>query len=188
MKKEIITIAGALGGGKSSTADGIAKILGYQRFSSGDFMRKIANDMGMSLNELSTKAETDSSIDTKIDAEVKKAGNLEKAVIDSRLAYHFIPESFKVYLDLPPEIAKQRILNNLKVNALRQQSEKASSEEEIYEKIIHRLESEKKRYKELYNLDHTDKNNFDLVIDTNKNNLEQVINTIVDEYKKWREN
>ena len=186
MKKEIITIAGALGGGKSSTADLVAKKLGYQRFSSGDFMRKLAVKMNMSLNELSTLAQTDESIDVKIDEEVKKAGEQDKIVIDSRLAFHWIPDSFKVYLDLPPQIAKKRILNNLKENTLRKQSENAQTPEEIEKKINSRLASEKKRYKELYGIeDHTDKSNFDLVIDTNKNNLDQVVNLIVSEYQKW---
>jgi len=187
MKKEIITINGCLGGGKSSTADLVAQKLGYTRFSSGDFMRKIATDMGISLNELSIMAETDHSIDQKIDEEVKKVGEMNKIVIDSRLAFHWIPESFKVYLDLPPEIAKERILNNLKINKLRQESESSTSADEIYQKITRRLESEKKRYLEYYGVDHTDKNNFNLVIDTNKNNLHQVVDTVVMEYKKWLE-
>lgn len=186
-KKEIITINGCLGSGKSSTADLVAKALEYQRFSSGDFMRKIATDMGISLNELSSQAENDHSIDLKIDDEVKKIGEMNKVVIDSRLAFHWIPTSFKVYLNLPPEIAKQRILNNLKVNALRQKSESSSNVEEILEKITHRLESEKKRYMEYYGVDHTNLNNFDLVIDTNANNLHQVVNIVVSEYKKWLE-
>ncbi|MCX6704746.1 MAG: cytidylate kinase family protein [Candidatus Woesebacteria bacterium] len=185
MKKEIITITGTLGSGKSSTADLVAKKLGFRRFSSGDFMRKIALEQGISLNELQTRAEKDNSIDFKIDDEVKKVGEMRNIVIDSRLAFHWIPNSFRVYLDLPPEIAKERILNNLKENALRRQSEDSSTSEEIYQKIISRLESEKKRYQELYGLDHTDKNNYDLVIDTNKNNLEQVVDIIVREYQKW---
>ena len=186
-KKEIITISGSLGGGKSSTADLVAKRLNFKRFSSGDFMRNIALDMGMSLNELSLKAQTDKSIDEKIDTQVRKAGELQKVVIDSRLAFHWIPESFKVYLNLSPEIAKERIFKNLTENNLRRESEDSMTPEEIYAKITFRLESEKKRYKELYNIDHTNKNNFDLVIDTNKNNLEQVVDIIVTEYKKWRE-
>lgn len=188
MKKEIITINGGPGSGKSSTADRVAKILNFRRFSSGDFMRNIALERNMTLNELSTKAETDNSIDKEIDNKVKNASKIDKIVIDSRLAFHWIPNSFKVYLDLPPEISKQRILNNLKTNKLRQQSEGSNNIEEVYEKINHRLESEKKRYIELYEIDHTNKNNFDLVIDTNKNNLQEVVNIIVSEYKKWIEN
>ncbi len=184
-KKEIITIAGVPGSGKSSTADGVARALEYKRFSSGDFMRKIALDRGISLNELMTKAETDDSIDISVDSEVRKAGTGEKLVIDSRLGFHWIPESFKVFLDLPLEISKERILNNLKHNKLRQESEGMADAEGVYKKITERLESEKKRYKELYNIDHTDKTNFDLVIDTNENNLEKVIATIVSEYRNW---
>ncbi|MFA5999708.1 MAG: cytidylate kinase family protein [Candidatus Paceibacterota bacterium] len=187
MKKQIITINGFPGSGKSSTADKVAKELGFKRFSSGDFMRNIALKRGVSLNELSLLAEKEENIDIEIDNEVRKAGEGNNLVIDSRLAFHWIPESFKVYLDLPTEIAKERIANNLKTNKLRQESEGHASVEEIYEKITKRLESEKKRYMELYKVDHTDKNNFDLVIDTNKNNLEQVVAIIVAEYKNWQE-
>ncbi|MEI6280524.1 MAG: AAA family ATPase [bacterium] len=185
MKKEIIAITGTLGSGKSSTADCVAKELEFKRFSSGDFMRKIALEMNISLNELNIKAQNDNNIDKRIDDEVRKIGMMNRVVVDSRLAFHWIPESFKVYLDLPPEIAKERILNNLKENELRRQSEDSSNTEEIYGKIISRLESEKKRYKELYGLDHTDKSNYDLVIDTNKNNLIRVVSIIISEYKKW---
>ena len=187
-KKEIIAISGALGSGKSSTADLVAKRLDYTRFSSGDFMRKIAINRGISLNELSLLAEGDTSIDEAIDNEVKKVGEMNKIVVDSRLAFHWVPQSFKVYLNLPPEIAKERILNNLKENPLRKESESSNSEEEIYTKIISRLESEKKRYLELYNIDHTDLANYDLVIDTNKNNLEEVVDIIISKYKEWLKN
>lgn len=186
MKKEIISITGTLGSGKSSTADLVAKSLGFKRFSAGDFFRKIGLDLGISLNEVSKRAETDPEIDKRTDDEVKKVGGMSKVVIDSRMAFHFIPESFKIYLNLPPEIAKQRIFNNLKENTLRNKSENASNPEEIYEKIVSRLDSEKKRLKELYGVTHTDKNNYDLVIDTNKNNLEQVVDIVVSEYKKWK--
>ncbi len=186
-KKEIITINGLPGSGKSSTADLVAKKLNFKRFSSGDFMRVIALDRNISLNELNVHAENNKAVDTSIDDAVRKAGEGRELVIDSRLAFHWIPGSFKVYLDLPLEIAKGRILHNLKGNELRQKSEGASSAEEVYEKIVSRLESEKKRFKELYGVDHTDKKNFDLVVDTDKNNLEQVADIIVREYQKWLE-
>ncbi len=56
-KKEIITICGSLGSGKSSTAKLVAQKLKYQHFSSGDFMRKIALERGITLNELNVQAE-----------------------------------------------------------------------------------------------------------------------------------
>jgi len=186
MKKEIITINGLPGSGKSSTANKVAEKLDYKRFSTGDFMRKIALSMNISLMELSKIAEQDNGeIDKKIDDENRKLKEDNKFVIDSRLAFHFIPESFKVFLDLPLEISKDRIMSNLKTNALRQESEKAKNVDEVYQNITERLESEKKRYLQFYNVDYTNKNNFDLVIDTNKNNLEEVVDIIINEYQNW---
>lgn len=189
MKKHIITINGVPGSGKSSTANGVAEALGYKRFSTGDFMRNIAVSMNITLNELQKIAEVDNGeIDKKIDDENRKLSEQDNFVIDSRLAFHFIPGSFKVFLDLPLEISKERIMSNLKNNSLRAQSEKAENLEEVYKNITERLESENKRYKEYYGVDYTDKNNFDLIIDTNKNNLEEVVNIILKEYKAWLEN
>ncbi len=186
MKKEIITICGGLGSGKSSTADRVAKTLGYRRFSSGDFFRQVGVELGLSILELNKRAEIDPKIDTMTDEKLQNMRNENKIVIDSRTAYHWIPESFKVYLSLPPEIAKNRIMNNLKENPLRNQTEGESKDaEEVYKKITARFESEQKRYWDLYKIDNTKKENFDLVVDTEKNNLEQVVGIIVTEYQKW---
>src|SRR3989338_3872577 len=185
MKKPIITITGSLGSGKSSTADVVAKELGYKRFSSGDFFRKVGMDIGLSVLGLNIRAETDASIDKKTDDEVKKLNDMEHIVVDSRMAPYFVPESFKVYLDLPPEIAKERIVNNLKENKLRQESEDTSSSEDAYQKITDRLQSERKRYLETYGVDTGDKSIFNLVVDTDKNNLQEVAQIIISEYKKW---
>lgn len=188
MKREIITISGDLGSGKSSTADLVAKQLGFSRFSSGDFMRQMAVKMNISLLELSALAEKDFSIDKEIDAEIKKVGEKDKIVIDSRLAFYWLPESFKVYLSLDPKIAAQRISINLNENKLRKESENSNSQEEVYKKILERSESERKRYEEIYGVNHLDKNNYDLVIDTDKDSLEEIAQYIIDVYKNWLTN
>ncbi|MFA6300831.1 MAG: AAA family ATPase [Candidatus Paceibacterota bacterium] len=185
MKKQIITICGDLGSGKSSTAKEVAKILGFEHFSSGDFFRQVGLELGLSINEINKKAETDSKIDEMTDQKLRDMRNEEKIVIDSRTAYHWIPESFKVYLELPQDIAKVRILNSIKDDALRKQSEQVSSLDEVYEKMKERFESEQKRYWDLYKINNKDKNNFDLIIDTNENNLQKVVDTIISRYKKW---
>lgn len=185
MKKEIISITGTLGSGKSTTAKLVAEKLGFKHFSAGDFFRNIGLKLGISVNEVNKRAETDFEIDKMTDDEVRKVDDMNQVVTDSRMAFHFIPGSFKIYLDLPPEIAKQRILNNIKENPLRKKSENSKTPEEIYKKIIDRFNSENKRYKEYYGVDRMDKANYDLVIDTDKNNLEQVAAIVISEYKKW---
>ena len=190
IKKEIITIAGANGSGKSSTAKKIANELGFKHFSSGDFMRQIAKENNITLEELAKIAEKEDWVDKKLDDYVKQAGLEEKVVIDSRLAFHFIPDSFKVYLNLNPKIAAQRMLNDMKNNPARklENNGEIESVEKMVEKSAKRLASERKRYFDLYGIkNHIDHNNFDLIIDTEKNNLEQVVAIIEKEYKKWIE-
>ncbi len=185
MKKEIITICGGLGSGKSSTAKNVANILGYKHFSSGDFFRQVGLELGLSVTETNIRAETDPKIDEMTDQKLRDLNNENKIVVDSRTAYHWIPNSFKVYLELSPEIAKERILNSIKENKLREQSEQVKNSEEVLNKMTERFQSEQKRYWDLYKIDNTNMSQFDLVIDTNKNNLNEVVEIIVSEYQKW---
>ena len=105
MKKSIITLTGFPGSGKSSTADAVAEELHYTRFSSGDFMRAMAIKRGVTLDELQQIAKSDPTIDQEIDQAVRDKGDEENLVIDSRTAFHWIPESFKVFLKIDPHIA-----------------------------------------------------------------------------------
>lgn len=187
-KKHIITIAGKLGSGKSSTAKRIADILDYTHYSTGDFMRAIASDRGVSLGDLSIMAETDPSIDKKLDDRNIEVGGMENIVLDSRLGFHFIPNSFKVFLELDPHTASERILKDKENNPNRSKEATGhfDTKESIIEKIEARLISERKRYKDLYNIDdHTSHDNFDLIINTKDIPLEEVSKKIVEEYNNW---
>ena len=187
-KKTIITFAGKLGSGKSSTANRVAELLGYTRASTGDFMRSIAEKRSVSLGELQKLAETDPSIDHELDDNNRAVGQKEQVVLDSRLGFHFIPDSFKVFLELDPTIAAERILKDAEQNPARHKEGASAfkSKEEIVASTEARLASERKRYKDLYGIsDHTDHANFDLVIDTATMPLEEVAQKIVSEYQKW---
>ena len=146
-------------------------------------MRKVAEYRGLSLEDLGLVAESDRSIDDAIDDEIKKTAQQDNLVIDSRLAYHWIPDAFKVYLKLDPHIAAERIHNH--IHSVGRIGQSAGTTEEIYEKMTQRIESEKKRYKAHYDNDYTNEKNFDLVVDTGENSLEQVAKIILDAYKKW---
>ena len=187
-KKHIITIAGKLGSGKSSTAKMVAEILNYKHYSTGDFMRSIADEKGIPLVKFNKIAENDPSIDKMLDDRNKEIGNMENIVLDSRLGFYFIPESFKVFLELDPSVASERILHDKNFNPNRSKESDGvfDTPESIKEKINFRLESERKRYKELYGIEnHTGHENFDLVIDTEKIPLEEVSKKVAEEYNKW---
>lgn len=192
MKKHIITLTGFPGSGKSSTANDLAKALEYKRFSGGDFTRMVAERHGLTLDafhKLKLDASTKekrldlSSLEHEIDEAIRAAGTQEDIVIDSRLAFHWIPSSFKVMLDLNAEIAAHRTFEQIKTEGRLNQT--ASSEEEVLAKSLKRIESECLRYKTLYNIDYTNKANYDLVVDTGIHNLEETVRLILTEYKNW---
>ena len=185
-KKSIITIAGDLGSGKSSNADKVAAILGYSRFSSGDFARAVAKRHKMTIEELNLHAEEHPDIDHEIDAEVRRTGSKEKIVIDSRTAFHWIPNSFKIYLKLDPKLAAARIYEQMLQG--QRISQHAENVDDMYEKTIERRDSERKRYLTLYGFDSTDISAFDLVIDTATAPLEKVSERIMKGYLRWLKN
>lgn len=191
MKKEIITIAGHLGSGKSSTGKLVAEALGYRRASTGDFMRQMASDRGITLEDLTKLAEKDENIDRELDDHNKNIGNESGVVLDSRLGFFFIPESFKVFIALDPEVAAKRILKDKENNPNRLlEAKNFDSVEQVADSIRARLSSERGRYKTMYGIeDQTAKENFDLVINSGDteydNNQQGVVAKIVEEYEKW---
>jgi len=186
MKKTVITLGGLPGSGKSSTAKGVAAILHYKHFSSGDFWREIAVKEGLTMAELSKKAEKDPSVDEMIDNAVRVTGKKRNIVIDSRLAFHWIPDAFKVFLRIDPQTASGRIFEQMqKVGRV---SETFRSVEQAYRSTLARMKSESKRYRNLYGVDYTDESQYDLVVNTTEHSLMEVVDVIIKAYKKWLKN
>jgi CMP/dCMP kinase len=185
MKKEIITIAGSLGSGKSSTARAVASSLGFQHFSSGDFFRQLAVERGESIEAMNISAEVQRNIDLKVDELIQDMYRSDqKLVIDSRMAWHWMPDSFKVFLVLDPDTAAERIFHHLQQEG--RMSEEAKSVREVRDSIDRRFASEQKRYATLYGVNVTDALNFDVVVNTKHNNLNSVTAIVSAAYQAWR--
>lgn len=182
-KKHIITISGKPGSGKSSTAKQLSKLLGYEHFYSGGITREIATRRGLSLGELNKLAEEDQSIDLEIDEYVKRMSTYERVIVDSRLGFHWIPESFKVFLELDIDVASARIFHD--IDSRMKSAEFAINVHEVGSGIKERIESEKGRYEKLYGINPYHPSHFDLIIDTAQNNPMSVALKIYDNYKLW---
>ncbi|HEY0011139.1 MAG TPA: AAA family ATPase [Candidatus Paceibacterota bacterium] len=182
-KKRIITIAGFLGSGKSSTARCVATELGYTHFSSGDLFRAVAAERGLSIEEINKAAELEKEIDYTVDKRLREMNDSERLVIDSRTAFHWIPASFKVYLSLDPHIASERIYKQIQAKG--RTSQHAESVEDVYNATLERIASETKRYQDLYQLNVNDLSQYDLVIDTEHNDLDTVVGMVIKEYREW---
>ena len=135
----IITISGTAGSGKSTIGKLLAKKLNLKHYSTGDFMRKIAKKRNISLIELSELAEADLSIDQEIDNFSKDLAKQDNFIIDSRLAYHFIPNSIKIFLDANLGIRAQRISKD-------KRTDEPQDLQKLKKEIQQREKSEKKRF------------------------------------------
>ncbi len=134
---------------------------------------------------MNISAEAQRDIDIKVDKLLQEMyRNEEKLVIDSRMAWHWMPGSFKVFLVLDPETAARRIYVHLQQGG--RTSEDARSVEEARNSIDRRFASEQKRYAGLYGVNPTDPLNFDIVINTKHNNLETVTTMLLAAYQAWR--
>lgn len=185
-KKHIITLSGKPGSGKSSTADKVAEMLGYTRYSSGDIVRNYVRKHGMSLAEFNKRATTDHSLDEAVDEELRKLRDVKDIVVDSRLGFYWIPESFKVYLDLDIDVATARIYKDTISNAGRGVGAgTATSLADASRQVQSRLNAETRRFKRLYGVDPYRNSNFDLIINTSRHSPQTVALTVFDHYKKW---
>lgn len=185
-KKHIITISGKPGSGKSSTADRVAELLGYTRHSSGDMVRTILQREGKTLQEYNAQAIDDHSLDAKVDEYLRNLRNKKDIVVDSRLGFYWIPESFKVYLDLDIQVATVRIYKDAVSNNMRMKSgEIVNSLDLVSKQVRERMEGERRRFRELYNVDPYNQAHFDLVIDTSRHSPQTVALTVFDVYRRW---
>ncbi|MFW5865679.1 MAG: (d)CMP kinase [Nanoarchaeota archaeon] len=175
----ILTLNGKGGSGKSTVARILAQKLDFKHYSSGDFMRSLARERGLSLLELSKLAESDKSIDEEIDRRQIKLGEKEDDfIIDARLAAHFIPDSVKIFLECDDMTRAKRIL------AANRSEEDNPDIDTTIANIRTREASEVKRYGTYYGFNPYDVSNYDLVIDTSTRSPEEIADMVLDHIKR----
>lgn len=162
----IITISGMPGSGKTTVGKIIAEKLNYNFFSAGELRGKIALDKGLTLDELNSLGETDKTTDTTVDDYQKKLGREnDDFVIEGRLSWYFIPNSYKIFLDCDSKTAADRLI---KSREQRPDESLPSDHEKVRDVIEKRVRSDAKRYRTFYDLDYQNPKNYDLVIDTSE--------------------
>ncbi len=156
-----ITLTGNLGSGKSSVCTELSA-LGWDIVSSGDIFRGIAKERGISVEELNIIAKTDKSIDKSIDERSVRLGSeLDHTVFDSRLAWHFVEKSYKVFLLVDTYEAAIRVFSGVQRDA-----EEYGSLIDAQKGLKRRADLERTRFQEIYGIDYYDRANFDLVIES----------------------
>lgn len=185
MNIHIITMAGDIASGKGTVTSLLKQELGYEIYKNGEYVRKLAKDMNMSIVEFQEYLNAHE----EIDREIEKSASLyakdhDNLIIDARLGFYAVPYSFKVYLKVDLKEAAKRAYND----SLRKDTEKYESIESAMKDIKYRYEQENMRYLKTYNVRRDDMSNYDLVIDTTNMSPEEVASKILKEYKAWLKN
>lgn len=171
----IITISGSPGSGKSTIARRVAKKFGLNHYSSGDFMRQMARKKKISMLELIKIADKTRDVDDEIDEWLSKLGKYEdNFVIDSRLAFHFMIHSIKIFLDVDIKEGAKRILLQKRADERENIDLRAT-----VRNIQRRKESEIKRYRKLYKINPYNKKHYDAYLDTTGLTLEQAADAVI---------
>jgi len=169
-----ITISGIGGVGKGTISKLLGEKLNYQVLSGGDFFRAMAKEQGMDLYEFEEYVKTQPDFDYKLDKMQEKFGQEnDNFVLESRIGWYFVPDSFKIKL-----ICEEG-------ERLRRIKERDGGEiDEIKAKEEQRLKAIKERYKKLYQIDDFQADeNFDLIVDTTKLNPDEIVNLILERIK-----
>jgi CMP/dCMP kinase len=177
-----ITITGDLGSGKSVVSKILQEKLGYEVYSTGKVQREIAARYGMTTLELNQYAHTHPEIDEEIDSAFAQLSLRPHGIIvDSRLAWHFMPLSFKIYLRVSVDVAAARIMADPT-----RKGERYESITQAIADIRARKASENERFLLKYNANCTNMANFDYVADTDNHSPEEVADGILKAYHAWK--
>lgn len=177
----IIAICGEAGSGKSSVGKELARRLGYKFYSMGDIRREMALKRGMSLGDFNRLGESEDFTDREVDRFQEELGrNKDNFVVVGRTSAHFIPHAFKVFLDADMEERARRILQDSK----KREEESYSSLEEARKAIIERRKSDEGRYRKYYGINPFDKKGYDLVVDTTRIGIGEVVDKIMAALRK----
>lgn len=177
-----ISLGGDLGSGKSTVSAILCERLGAEYYSTGVICRAIAAKLGLDIADMNKYMETHPEVDEEIDNGLRALSDDPRTlIIDSRMAWHFVRDTFRVYMTTELAESAHRIFR------AGRSGDGAATEEEMAEKIRIRRASEKLRYSEQYGVDYTDLSNYSLVVDTTYASPEEVAECILSCFADWQE-
>lgn len=159
----------------------LSEALSVPLTSTGAMQREIAARRGMSTLELNRQAENEVSLDHQIDAVTREIGIRNSPyVVDSRMAWKFIPNALKVFLTVDEVVGAERVISVARVAESHTEGVRGAIEANRA-----RRSSEVKRFSQLYTVDPTNWDNFDLVINTTVLTPDEVCAAILNFNQTW---
>lgn len=177
----IITITGKPCSGKGTVSKIFCQKYNFDYLCTGDMARDYALKFGFDNILDFQKSEKVLEADKLIDEDTARIGRErmnENIMFDSRLAWHFIPNSFKVFIDVDWEIAAKRLLDANREN------EKAKNIKHAIQVLKDRWKTENERFYRLYKANNLNLDKYNLIISSNNLPPEEIADLI---YKKYLE-
>ncbi|MBR3112726.1 MAG: AAA family ATPase [Methanobrevibacter sp.] len=170
----IITIGGLAGTGTTTLAEVLSEKLNVPYISAGFIFREMAAERGMTVLEFGEFAEGNDDIDKEIDKrQAEKAKSAENLIVEGRLSAFFVDNAdLRICLMTPFDVRSKRIA---------QREDK--SVEIAKEEIITREKSEALRYKEIHNIDISNMEIYDLIVNTDSFDPESISEIIIQTLK-----
>ena len=165
----IITIGGLAGTGTTTATQLLSEKMGIDYISAGYVFREMAREHNMSVLEFSAFAEGNDDIDKEIDKrQAELAKSADNLIVEGRLSAYFVEADLKLWLVTPFDVRSSRIAER-----------ESKSVEVAREEIITRENSEALRYMDIHNIDISNMNIYDLIINTGTFDPEKVSEIIL---------
>lgn len=172
-KRILITIGGLPGSGTTTAAELLSKKINIPWTNGGSIFRELAKEKCMELNAFGRFAEGNPEVDKELDRKLIAIMRKGEIIVESRLAganamKNEIP-AMRVYLHASFDTRVERIHDR-----------EGGSVEDIAEATRERERSEKKRYREYYDIDYENLDYYTLVINSGELWPEQIVNIIME--------
>ena len=142
-KKNIISLAGDLASGKGTVSEILIKDLNYGIYRNGEYARKLAKEKGLDITSFNSYLAEHPEIDLQIEKSAAEyAEEHDEFIIDARLGWYAVPESFKIYLRVDIDVAAKRAFEDSK----RKSTESFETVEQQKEDMQKRYKLENERY------------------------------------------
>jgi cytidylate kinase len=171
-----VTVSGPPGCGATSLCTLLSDAMDCPYVSGGDAFRDIAEERGMTLTQLSAKAQESDEIDRALDRYLREVaeewGTANKPfILESRLAGWIAAEraDLRIYLDAPTEVRKERIADRTETAA----------------EMAVREVGEAGRYQSYYDIDTDELEFYDLHLNTarwNQAGVFDIVRTAIEQY------
>ncbi len=175
----VIAVSGLHGSGRSTHAKRLADAFGLRYVSSGTIFRQMAEERGLTLEEMSRLTESEPELDKLIDERAREESRKGGVVVDATLSgWMCVEPDLRIFLTTSFEARVRRIAEREGVSP-----EDARRETEA------RAESERDRFRVYYGIDIDDLSIYDVVLNTDlfdPDGTARILKRVVEEYCSGR--